>query len=335
MTDGVKITIGKNNGIMDELLKHVYAQVKASNATLTDGYISNGEKYNAISVIDKINEERKSAKLQTIFSGGNKTDDWHKNFVVYEGQEINFTEAEITRIYDALGVSFTIQQNDVKKTDDLLDNNAQLDSLALQNKEQITNLNDTLNTEQEQEADVGDASKKKSNSNGKGGLIALGVLTAAVLLFATRGKIKKAFKNIFKISPNPKAGMGCKAQRKQLAKYARDRRIINKINYNNALERAEVNTIGNLNHAVGSTESMTAKVYAAAEEAQAIRNGTKAGTKILKINGDTYEVTINNGKMGKLMRQIGNGEFNEITDPVKRAKFEATHFDQIFDVTAA
>ena len=335
MTDGVKITIGKNNGIMDELLKHVYAQVKASNATLTDGYISNGEKYNAISVIDQINEERKSAKGQTIFSGGNKTNDWHKNFVVYEGQEINFTEAEITRIYDALGVSFTTQQADVE----VENSNVEITEEAQSTGVVTDTIQDAavsgLGIEQEREAAVGATSKKKSNSNGKGGLIALGVLTAAVLLFATRGKIKKAFKNIFKISPNPKAGMGCKAQRKQLAKYARDRRIINKINYNNALERAEVNTVGNLNHAVGSTESMTAKVYAAAEEAQAIRNGTKAGTKILKINGDTYEVTINNGKMGKLMRQIGNGEFNEITDPVKRAKFEAKHFDQIFDVTAA
>jgi len=81
MSNENTIVIKKDQGFMQAFLQKVQAQVKAGNATLTDGKITNGELRATLDALDKINDAHKK-KGESIFPGATNRDglksDWHK-----------------------------------------------------------------------------------------------------------------------------------------------------------------------------------------------------------------------------------------------------------------
>ena len=94
----VKITIKKNQGITQALFDLV------KNENLSGGKIDAGEWKNARSVLNEILANREKTGGANIYTGG-AGNDGHKNYIVQEGQQIEFTAEEIQKLYNALGVT--------------------------------------------------------------------------------------------------------------------------------------------------------------------------------------------------------------------------------------
>ncbi len=94
----VKITIKKNQGITQALFDLV------KNENLSGGKIDSKEWANALGVLNEIQASREQNGQKSIYRGGAGNDS-HKNYVVYEGDQIEFTAEEIQKLYDALGVT--------------------------------------------------------------------------------------------------------------------------------------------------------------------------------------------------------------------------------------
>ena len=94
----VKITIKKNQGITQALFDLV------KNENLSGGKIDATEWKNALSVLNEIQANREKNGQADIFTGGSGND-YHKNYVVKTGQQIEFTSEEIQKLYNALGVT--------------------------------------------------------------------------------------------------------------------------------------------------------------------------------------------------------------------------------------
>ena len=94
----VKITIQKNQGITQALFDLV------KNEKLSGGKIDATEWKNALAVLNEIQANREKNGQANIFTGGAGNDS-HKNYVVQEGQQIEFTAEEIQKLYNALGVT--------------------------------------------------------------------------------------------------------------------------------------------------------------------------------------------------------------------------------------
>ena len=94
----VKITIKKNQGITQALFDLV------KNENLSGGKIDAGEWKNALSVLNEIQANREKTGGANIYTGG-AGNDGHKNYIVQEGQQIEFTAEEIQKLYNALGVT--------------------------------------------------------------------------------------------------------------------------------------------------------------------------------------------------------------------------------------
>ena len=94
----VKITIKKNQGITQALFDLV------KNENLSGGKIDAGEWKNALSVLNEIQANREKTGGANIYTGGAGNDS-HKNYIVQEGQQIEFTAKEIQKLYNALGVT--------------------------------------------------------------------------------------------------------------------------------------------------------------------------------------------------------------------------------------
>ena len=97
--DAQQITItiknnGKKTGITFELLNHV----KQLGLKFSDGNVSKAEWEQTLKVLDDINNNRIKTNKGSIFG---------QNYSVKNGQQINFTAEEMSRIYQAMGVEIS------------------------------------------------------------------------------------------------------------------------------------------------------------------------------------------------------------------------------------
>lgn len=99
-----KITIQQGEGLTQALQKLVKSM---PNSIMTDGNISASEWNATMDALVEIQNERKNNGGEAIFSGGtDKTKSgWKNSFVVQAGQVIEFTSAEITKLFKAMGVN--------------------------------------------------------------------------------------------------------------------------------------------------------------------------------------------------------------------------------------
>lgn len=106
MTDGIgqtRVTIGKGQGITQALK----ALVEKNKMKLSDGGISKAEWNATVKVLDDIQANRKANNQKSIFGNG---------YVVHSGDNIDFTEDEMTKIYKAMGVEISDEQAPVQQT---------------------------------------------------------------------------------------------------------------------------------------------------------------------------------------------------------------------------
>lgn len=98
-----KITIQRGEGLTQALQKLVRSM---PNSIMTDGSISASEWNATMDALVEIQNERKNNGGEAIFSGGtDKTKSgWKNSFVVQAGQVIEFTAAEMTKLFKAMGV---------------------------------------------------------------------------------------------------------------------------------------------------------------------------------------------------------------------------------------
>ena len=90
----VHITIKKGQGVT-QALKEL---VTKNNAKLSDGSISKDEWTATVKALDEIQAQRKQDGKTSIFGD---------NYIVYTGDEINFTEEETEKLYKAMGVEIS------------------------------------------------------------------------------------------------------------------------------------------------------------------------------------------------------------------------------------
>lgn len=88
-----RITIKKGKGITHALLD----LVKKQGMEISNGSISKAEWNDTIKTLDEIQQNRNANNQNSIFG---------KNYLVHEGQQIDFTENEINMLYKAMGVNF-------------------------------------------------------------------------------------------------------------------------------------------------------------------------------------------------------------------------------------
>jgi len=107
--DGVSLSIDakKNYSLTKALENHVRTLVNNGEATMSGGSISSSEWNATLKKLAELQQSRNANNEESIFRGGATlpTKDWNKNFVVYDGDEINFTKDEITQLYEAMGIS--------------------------------------------------------------------------------------------------------------------------------------------------------------------------------------------------------------------------------------
>ena len=109
MTDGIPkigpIEIKKGEGIT-YALKRIAQENKA---IFSDGKITAKEWDKTLDALIEIQNDRKANNQKSIFGGGtDKTKaGWHNSFVVNPGDKIEFTEEELTKIFNSMGVSFS------------------------------------------------------------------------------------------------------------------------------------------------------------------------------------------------------------------------------------
>ena len=109
MTDGIRkigpIEIKKGEGIT-YALKRIAQENKA---IFSDGKITAKEWDKTLDALIEIQNDRKANNQKSIFGGGtDKTKaGWHNSFVVNPGDKIEFTEEELTKIFNSMGVSFS------------------------------------------------------------------------------------------------------------------------------------------------------------------------------------------------------------------------------------
>ncbi len=270
---------------------------------------------------------------------------------MHEGQEITFSADEMNKIYKALGVSLQstesveleeAEEEKDKNTDTITENTADSDTLVGQQVVTPANSSDTNETETVQPVE------KKKNKKGLWawlGIGAVALLTVSVL-FATKGKGKNIFKKVFNKSPKIESNIDSSKVKTAIDNVVNDSKgsivknvepevdlvALRRLRARNARQRRKLNNIDNNHH--GAT---TKEIYAAVDKSETIKNATKSGTKTFSVSGDTYVVTINEkGGISKVLRKIGaNGDLTEITDPTKLAKFEAKHFDKIYNTSVA
>ena len=182
-----------NQGITYMLEDHVEKLVAEGKATSSDGKINASEWKKTLSVLAELNKTHQPP----IFKG--KTDanskDWQENYVVHSGATITFSEDEMTKLYEAMGVTLT--QNADSQV--ITSNPAGMDSANVvksnQNEAVKTNNNEPPRTEINKNKD-----DKKAAKWFKYGLIAAGVvLVGTILTIATKGKyrIKPTDANMF------------------------------------------------------------------------------------------------------------------------------------------
>ena len=97
-----KITIKKGQGLTHALRD----LVKSQKMKMSDDSISAAEWNKTIDKLTELQEKRKAAGKDSIFTGGTDRADFRGSFVVHPNQEINFTEEEMKELYEAMGVSF-------------------------------------------------------------------------------------------------------------------------------------------------------------------------------------------------------------------------------------
>ena len=104
-----KLIIEKNKGITHALKKLIK---KMPNSIISDGKITLSEWNATMDKLVEINEKRKQAGKESIFTGGvDKTKKgWRNSFIVHSKQEITFTEEEINELFAAMGVTISETQ---------------------------------------------------------------------------------------------------------------------------------------------------------------------------------------------------------------------------------
>ena len=98
-----RIVISKPYGITHALKKLVEENPYA---TMSDGKITLSQWQKTLETLDKIQEERLKNNQAPIFRGGNdKTSNgWKTSYIVYPDQNIEFTQEEMTSLYQSMGV---------------------------------------------------------------------------------------------------------------------------------------------------------------------------------------------------------------------------------------
>ena len=98
-----RIVITKPYGITHALKKLVEENPYA---TMSDGKITLSQWQKTLETLDKIQEERLKNNQAPIFRGGNdKTSNgWKTSYIVYPDQNIEFTQEEMTSLYQSMGV---------------------------------------------------------------------------------------------------------------------------------------------------------------------------------------------------------------------------------------
>lgn len=127
------IKISKNQGLTQALKKHLES---LPNSVSSDGIISKSEWDAAIDVLIDINNSRNAD--EKIFKGviDKSKDGWHNSFIVYKDQVVTFTQEEMNRLYEAMGVTFTKAENKDKvgsEDDNNAKDNTQLEVMEQQN----------------------------------------------------------------------------------------------------------------------------------------------------------------------------------------------------------
>lgn len=105
------IQIQKGQGLTQALRAHVGKDAK----------ISAQQWDRTIDTLIKINDERKAAGAEAIFTGGTDKSKkaYHTSFVVQPNQTINFTGDEMKELYASMGISLGESAKEVEKTEDL------------------------------------------------------------------------------------------------------------------------------------------------------------------------------------------------------------------------
>ncbi|MCQ2739375.1 MAG: hypothetical protein MJ237_04020 [bacterium] len=118
MSNDVKIVIGHNEGITQALSN--YVKDPKNGFTLSGGKITSKEWKATLNELDAIANERSKA----IFKGDTckEKDCFHNSYIVYEGQEITFSETEMQRLYKAMGVTVNNKTNKISDTPLVLSN---------------------------------------------------------------------------------------------------------------------------------------------------------------------------------------------------------------------
>ena len=103
--------------------------VKSTDRGLTYIFLEEAKKYkgfdatksidwnSVMAVFDEIQTEKQQSN-SSLFSGGTGKDNWHENYVINENDKIELTEAQVNKIYQAMGVDVSKG----KKTDTPADN---------------------------------------------------------------------------------------------------------------------------------------------------------------------------------------------------------------------
>ena len=181
------ITICKNQSLTQALKKHLES---LPNSVLSDGKITSNEWDATIDILIDINNSRNAD--EKIFRGGiDKTKDgWHNSFIVHKDQVIKFTQDEMNRLYEAMGVTFTNTEDKDKVDDNIAMENTQLTVAEQQNPAVSTDNNQERNLLQKLFC------KKDGSVSGiKTGLavLTLGTLAAASALLLRRNTSVKYF----------------------------------------------------------------------------------------------------------------------------------------------
>ena len=96
--NNIGITIKRGQGVTQALKEHV----QKSGYEISDGSISKHEWKNTVKVLNEIQASRVASKKNSLFG---------KNYLVKTGDKLNFTEDEMKRIYDAMGVNPSKRNN--------------------------------------------------------------------------------------------------------------------------------------------------------------------------------------------------------------------------------
>lgn len=109
----VELKIIENKGITTMLETHVNQLIEDGKAESSDGKISSSEWKQTLKVLSDINDK----KEPPIFLGKANYDekDWHNNYVIpKDGRDtISFTEDEMKRLYDAMGITIKLQNTNI------------------------------------------------------------------------------------------------------------------------------------------------------------------------------------------------------------------------------